>query len=368
MLPVVQELAQRRAVIAFLPADGPLENALREAGAEIRPGFELSAALRRTSRHYGISSLPRVVGEAGLQQTRLVRALRGEAFAAAYCNGYRAQLGATVPSLIARIPLIWHVRDFIPTGFIGSVWSFLSRRAALVVANSAATATQPTLNGMRRQPIVIPNGIDLEIFRAREGEPPGPPLVGMAAHLTEWKGHSRFLRILRAVRETMPDARGAIAGGAIYDTADQRRNLERVTAEVTRLGLSDACAIEAIAPTEMPGWLGKLTVLVHCPDRPEPFGRALAEAMAVGVPIVAAAGEGAAEVLGPSAVIAPLGDENAVVRGVVQVLNDPHRRSALTAAGQARARDQYDVHVYATRVAEAILEVAERADAEASRS
>jgi glycosyltransferase involved in cell wall biosynthesis len=368
LLPVVRQLANHRPVVAYLPAAGPLEAALLEAGAEIRPGFALSEALTRASRHYGISNLPRVVVDAAAQQVRLVRALRHEAVGVVYCNGFRAQLGATVPSAAARIPVVWHVRDFVPPGYLGSVWSTFSRGATLVVANSAATATQPTLRTVKRPPVVIPNGIDLKLFRQRDAEPSGSPLIGMAGHLTAWKGHSRFLRVLRAVREAVPDARGAIAGGAIYDTADQRRNLEHVTSEITRLGLGDACAIEAVTPAEMAAWLAKLTVLVHCPDRPEPFGRSLVEAMAVGVPIVAAAGEGAAEVVGEAAVVRPLTDQKAVVEGVLQLLGDPKRRAALAAAGQARARERYDVRIYATRVAEAVLGVAERADAGASRS
>src|SRR5215204_4722859 len=88
MLPVVQELAYRRTVIAFLPAAGPLEGPLREAGAEIRPGFELGPGLTRASRNYGISNLARVMGEAPMQQIQLARALRREAVVATYCNGF----------------------------------------------------------------------------------------------------------------------------------------------------------------------------------------------------------------------------------------------------------------------------------------
>jgi len=368
LLPVVRELARQREVIAFLPAPGPLHTAIREAGADVRPGFELSRALKRASRQYGVGNIARVAGDATTQQIRLGRALRREGIGIAYCNGFRAQLGATVPSLAAGIPVLWHVRDFVPSGSLGLLWSLFSRVPTLVLANSAATAEQPMLKSANRRIAVIPNGIDLKLFRERRGEPSGPPVIGMAAHLTKWKGHSRFLRVLRAVRQTVPEALGAIAGGAIYDTSDQGENLNRVKREISELGLGDICAIEAVAPTEMPRWLGDLTVLVHCPDKPEPFGRTLAEAMAVGVPVVAAAGAGAAEIVGDSGVIAPLADEPAVVDGVLQLLRDPRQRALLGTAGQARAREQYDERVYATRVAEAVLGVAERAESRASRS
>ena len=359
LVPVVRELARSRRVLVYLPASGPLERVLLEAGAEIGAGFALAAPLARASRHYGVANIGLVAAAALVQQTRLVRALRRVRPAAVYCNGFRAQLGATVPGVVAGAPVVWHVRDFVPHGLVGGAWARLSRRTALVLANSSAIAAQPLLTPLLRPPLVIPNGIDLTQFTPRRDEPPGAPTLGMAAHLTAWKGHSRFLRLLAAVRTRFPDARGEIAGGAIYDTVDQRRNLDRVRAEIHARGLVGSCTVRPIPPDAMPRWLAALTVLVHCPDRPEPFGRALAEAMAVGVPIVVAAGGGSAEVVGDAAVVAPLGNEEAILSGILGLLADVDARAALAAAGQARARELFDERLYARRAATAVAAAAD---------
>jgi glycosyltransferase involved in cell wall biosynthesis len=358
LLPVVRELTQVRPVVAYLPASGPLETALRDAGATIASGFVLTGHIASASRQYGVQNLGHVLGAAALQQVRLARAIRSSRPAALYCNGFRAQLGATLPGVVANVPVVWHVRDFVPENMVGNTWKKLSRRTALVVANSSATAAQPALSTLRQPAVVIPNGIDLSLFRPRSTEPDRHSVVGMAAHLTAWKGHERFLRVLAAVRDHVPDVRGEIAGSAIYHTADQRRNHERLLAEITARGLRSACAITSVPPKRMPEWFARLSVLAHCPDRPEPFGRTLVEAMAVGVPVVAAAGGGADEVIGDAGVVCSIGDESAVVAGIVDLLRDASKRARLTEMGIARAHELFDERVYARRVAAAIISVA----------
>jgi glycosyltransferase involved in cell wall biosynthesis len=292
---------------------------------------------------------------ASLQQLRLAAALARLRPAALYCNGFRAQLGATLPAVSLRVPVVWHVRDFVPEGPASRAWSWLARRVQAIVANSSATATQPALP---RAADVVPNGIDLERFRPRRTEPSGPATVGMAAHLTPWKGHLRFLRIFAAVRKRFPELRGLIAGGPIYATSDHMAYPARVRAAQRELGVEDVCSVTHIQPEAMPDFLAGLTVFVHCPDRPEPFGRSLVEAMAVGVPVVAAAGEGSAEVVGVAAVVCPLGDEDAVSDAVLELLADSRLRGERAHAGIARAQALFDENEYGQRVANVIRQAA----------
>jgi glycosyltransferase involved in cell wall biosynthesis len=357
LLPVVRVLGERADVTALLPGDGPLHDELRAAGAETDV-FSLGTQLARASRQYGTSTGRRFVAATMRQQSQLFGRLRRAHPAVLYCNGFRAQLAATVPGQLLRVPTVWHVRDFVPEDRFGRVWELLARRTRIVVANSAATGQQPLLQ--RARVLVVLNGVDLERFRPRAAEPAGPPLVGMAAHLTAWKGHLRFARVLASVRERTPDVRGAIAGGDLYDTATHSDYAAELQEAAARLGLADVLDVRHVAPAEMPSWLASLSVLVHCPDRPEPFGRSLAEALAVGVPVVAAAGPGAEEVVGSAGVVLPIGAEVEIVEAVQALLHDPDRRAALVTAGVERARTLFDERVYAERVATAVLGAARR--------
>jgi glycosyltransferase involved in cell wall biosynthesis len=357
LLPVVRDLVETHRVVAFLPADGPLRKRLVDLGAGMATGFSLPGALAQASRQYGAGRLVPLGLSASLQQVRFFRALARLSPCALYCNGFRAQLGATMPAALLRVPVVWHVRDFISAGAPSRAWSLLARRATAIVANSSATATQPALPGGG---LVIHNGIDLERFSPRPTEPPGPPVVGMVGHLTPWKGHLRFLRVLAATRQRMPELRGAIAGGPLYETYGHETYPARIQAELRDLGLEQTCSLAHVEPEAMPEFLSRLTVLVHCPDRPEPFGRSLVEAMALGVPVVAAAGDGSQEVVGATAVVCPLRDEDAVRDAVLELLADPTLRGEQARAGIARARALFDENEYGRRVANVIRQAAAR--------
>jgi len=231
-------------------------------------------------------------------------------------------------------------------------WSRLARMAAIVFANSTPTAHQPALAGLQRAVRIVPNGVDLRAFPSRAREPAGPPTVGMAAHLTPWKGHLRFLRVVAALREQVPDLRARIAGGAIYNTSEHAAYRERLAGEIRRLGLPDVCIVEVVAPEAMPAWLSQLTLLLHCPDRPEPFGRVLVEAMASGVPVVAASGESAPEVVGEAGLVVPLADDGAIREAALRILGDGELRRRLAVTGRRRAEQRFAESECADRVAD----------------
>lgn len=357
LVPVLRRLREGADIVAFLPGDGPLHDELRALRIATRP-LPFGSELIRASRQYGTSAGVPFAFAAARQQLAVLRALRQERPHVVYCNGFRPQLAFTAPAAILGIPVVWHVRDFLPSDVFGRAWSRLSRRAAVVIANSQATARQPLLR--RANVIAIPNGIDLDRFSLRITEPDGPAVLGMAGHLTPWKGHRRFVELVAKVRERFPDVRGRIAGGDLYDTAGHDTYAGELMSSIAALGLDQAIDVRNVPPDEMPHWLGGLTVLVHCPDRPEPFGRALAEALAVGVPVVAAAGPGAEEVVGDAGIVLPLRAETAVLEAVTELLADAERRSALAAAGAKRARALFDERRYADQAAAQVLAAARR--------
>ncbi len=355
LLPVVRELRRERPVKAFLPGSGPLGDLLEALGVELCPGFELRGPLVRASRQYGTQSTVRMAPALLRQQLRFARAFARAPPAALYCNGFRAQLGATAIAAVLRIPIVWHVRDFVPRGAASRAFSLLAQRASAIVANSAAVAAQPVLAGTQVR--VIENGIDLTRFRPRQMEPSGLSIMGMVAHLTPWKGHERFLRILEGVRRDIAQTTGRIAGGNIYDTAEHEEYAARLVARIEELGPT-VCTLEDVSQDRMPEWLSEVRVLVHCPDRPEPFGRSLAEALATGVPVVATAGGGVGNVLGDAGVLVSPGDDDGITDAVIELLRDRERRAALAAAGVERARDRFDERRYARETADLVLIVA----------
>src|SRR6185437_8182985 len=100
-----------------------------------------------------------------------------------------------------------------------------------------------------------------------------------------------------------------------------------------------------------------LDVMVHASTQPEPFGRTAIEAMAAGVPVVAAAGGGISEVIedGLSGLLTPPGDAGALARALADLHARPELRAALSAQGLARVRQRFTEEMVAQMVVLAAL-------------
>jgi glycosyltransferase involved in cell wall biosynthesis len=105
----------------------------------------------------------------------------------------------------------------------------------------------------------------------------------------------------------------------------------------------------------VPEILDALDVLIHCPTAPEPFGRALAEAMAAARPVVAADCGGIPEIVrdGETGYLVRPRDIGGFAARVVRLLRDPELRARLGTAGRRRAEALFGVETHATRVLEA---------------
>lgn len=270
---------------------------------------------------------------------------------ALYANTVRAAVYAALASARARLPFIWHMRDFwLSEAQPRLLWvdglgkQLIAARAACVVANSRAVAAR--LPG--RNAAVVYNGIEIEQFdscmdgsvssggkfRAQYHLPPDVPLVGMVARLRPWKGQARFLRAMARVIEKLPEARFLIVGGEIFGVeADYERKLHHLA---NALGLAERVVFTGQLADVRPA-LAALDVFVH-PGDPEPFGLVNIEAMAMGKPVVAFGHGALPEIVvdGETGLLVPPGEEGALAAAALALLCDPARRGAMGRAGRAR--------------------------------
>ncbi|HVI36639.1 MAG TPA: glycosyltransferase, partial [Gaiellales bacterium] len=88
--------------------------------------------------------------------------------------------------------------------------------------------------------------------------------------------------------------------------------------------------------------LARAALLLHC-RTDEPFGMVLIEAMAVGVPVVAPASGGPAEIIrdGETGLLYPPGDTEAAARQVTRLLGDPELWERISHAAAEEARNRY---------------------------
>ncbi len=158
------------------------------------------------------------------------------------------------------------------------------------------------------------------------------PVVLYAAVTYPHKDHRTLVQAFAQLRATRPDAVLVLPGGEGEAEGELRRlidaDLDGLGRSVRRLG--------RVSEADLAGLLDLATV-VAVPSRYEGFGLPALEAMAAGVPVVAADVAALPEVLGGAGVLVPPGDVAGWAAALERLLADPDERSRLVRVGSERA-------------------------------
>ncbi len=344
--------------------DGPLHEYLTEQAFRthcLKPLRGLRGAMRYRDTSGLIRSLPMIA--AGFPTLlRLMSLARRRRIDIIHTNGLKAHMLAGCADRLAGIPVVWHLRDFPPAAAAGHILRTASHYLPKLVLTNSDAVAQAVRTGRDAVPRVtrLYNPVDLERFRLglaktslrRElGIGAQVALVGCVAHLTPWKGHEQFLAIARDVKAVCPETHFVIAGGAIYETDGHTGYAAQLRQRAQALGIADRVTFLG-ARDDVPEILAALDVLVHCPVAPEPFGRVLAEAMAVGCPVVATRCGGIPEVIedGVTGNLVSPGDLKGFVTAVAAYLDSPSYREAVGKAGRCRAETLFGVEAHTATV------------------
>jgi glycosyltransferase involved in cell wall biosynthesis len=174
------------------------------------------------------------------------------------------------------------------------------------------------------------------------------PFAGCIAVLSPRKGVDVLLKAAPYVFERLPEARLAVVGNGSL-----RRDLER---QARALGLGERVRFLGYrGPSAR--YLRSLDAFV-LPSRYEPFGIALAEAMACGVPQITTGVGGTAEVVrdGETGLLCRPEDPADLADRVVRILGDPHLRARMSEASRERHRRLFSVE----RMVDQLMEVFQR--------
>lgn len=365
------------AVRVLTPRDGPLVGILNEVGVptEVVPA---SRALLSGSQQLGrLWSVPAALP--GL--LRWSRALAGHRFLrnadVVYTVAYKAHLAAAFRRLH---PVVWHLHEF-PPATIGGLWRRLGRRVpdarianseavgAAWAAGEEAGVVPVGVAGGRASPriAVVRNGVDLDRFRPRRrtwwihdrlGIPRKHRLVGMPAVFARWKGHPEVIAAFERVRREVGGLHLVIVGGSIYDTVAERSYRDALA---RRIAAAEAVRLLPFQP-KIERAYPEFDVVVHYSLRPEPFGRVIVEAMACGVPVIAAGEGGPLEILGggigprrEAGWLAEPRSPEALARLLRSALGLPTDvLRGIGHAGRRRAEDHFSARVFAKRIAEVL--------------
>jgi glycosyltransferase involved in cell wall biosynthesis len=343
LLRLLPALSSHVDVRVILGEEGPLVGHLRDLGVEteVMPLPERVREVRKEAVRLdrldpiALAYLPNYVH-------RLSRRLRALDADLVHTNSLKSALYGGVAGRLAGVPVVWHVRDRIASDYLpgGAVW--LVRAAsrvlpAAVVANSKATlATLPaSTNGQ-----VIHSAVVQDSVRRQAGTGPLPrrevEVVGIVGRLAPWKGQHVFLEAFaKAFRGT--NVRGYVIGSVMFGEDSYGESLRRQAAQ---LGISDQVEFRGFRE-DVEAELSELDVLVHCSVTPEPFGQAVLEGMAAGLPVIASGAGGPAELItnGVDGILTTPSNIDELAAALRQLCDDPQLRARLGEAARQRSLD-----------------------------
>jgi glycosyltransferase involved in cell wall biosynthesis len=237
-----------------------------------------------------------------------------------------------------RTPLVltWHTRAY-AEGARSRLLHLLERRAARAAAVVLGTSSDLVDRARRRgardarlAPIAVPlSRIPAAVrddgkARAELGVV-GRPLLVSVGSLVPHHGYDTLLDAARMWRQLDPVPLLVIAGEGRERGALQRRIRDE--------GLS----VRLIGSRDDVAGLLAAADLALLPSRWEARSLVAQEALRMGVPLVATAVGGMAELVGEAAELVPYGNAEAMARVVVRLLGDPEARERMAGTGRAQA-------------------------------
>jgi glycosyltransferase involved in cell wall biosynthesis len=272
---------------------------------------------------------------------------------------------AVVLAKLLGVPLVAYQRG---DEYQSPTVRYLSGLVDTYIANSEATRRNLLklgVSGDRVTTLYPP--VDLERFdpsadasrqRAELGLGDRDLCFGIFGSLLKWKGHDVFLKAARRVIEAVPEARALIIGEAPDGSTEYREELRGLARE---LGIARRTVFTGFR-RDVPEMFQLLDVVVHASVSPEPFGRVIAEGMAMGRPVVAAGAGGPLEIIehGRTGLLVRPDDPEALAGAIVTLLGDRAlaRRLGDNARVAAEARFSPEAHA---RSVEGIYELTLRA-------
>lgn len=285
----------------------------------------------------------------------LWRLLRKERPAIVHTHTSKAGALGRIAAWLARVPAVIHTpHGHIFYGYYGPVMSGLVRLVERLLAGVTDRIVTLTERGSEEHVrlgiagaekfTTIPSGITLSAFRSVRADPAAKrkelglpadgPVVGTVGRLVPIKGHAWLVRAVPRVVAEFPAACFAFVGdGPLRDELRQLGDALGVTSRLVFLGTRQ----------DVPDCLAAFDLFVF-PSLNEGMGRALIEAMAAGLPVIATCVGGIPDIVtdGTNGLLVPPRDEKALAAAILTLLRDHRRMAATGDAAKKSVGERFD--------------------------
>lgn len=345
---------------ALLFADGPLRTQLQARGvpcAVVADAPDLSRVRRDAPLLR--AALPAVRG--------MIRVARRVAEASrhadvVYVNSQKAFVVSAFAAFARRRALLWHLHDILDSDHFGRMQIRLVVKLAnlaadaVVVPSAAAEAAFVAAGGRADLVRVVHNGVDLPVVaqatpRAELGLP-GGPLLGVFSRIARWKGQ----HVAVAATALLPGVHLLLVGGPQFG---EDSYLAELREQVAMLGIADRVTMMGHRE-DVATLMRAVDVCVHPSVSAEPFGLTVVEAMACGLPVVAARNGAIPEIIddGSDGLLVEPGEPEALADALRGLLADAVTARRLGDRARQTARERFSQPRTAAAAAAVVNEVA----------
>lgn len=314
------------------------------AGRPLYGGVKTESGRRRSGRLRTMAGLARYYMQTVLPESRAwERFLKGRPYDLVQLhNGPLGMTQAIIGVQKCGFPLTARLQSFIDPSpldrrFLGRPRHYIAVADAIkfYYAERGIPVGRITTchEGLVEEEFSLPAGH--ETVKSELGIGEDQPLVGLVGRLVWWKGHDYFVEAAAEVSKRYPEVRFVIVGGPDDTEPDYD---EQLKGKVRDLGLSDRVIFTGYR-SDARRFTAALDIAVLASCLPEPGGRSVLEALAMGRPSIITDAGGMPEYAGrdgSASLLVPVRDSHAMAEAMIALLSDPDRAERMGRAAHER--------------------------------
>jgi glycosyltransferase involved in cell wall biosynthesis len=324
--------------------DGPLTEALAARGVEIVRGRGVSVSFR-----HPFGALGAIRRSATLLKSRKIDLI--------HVHGFLWNTDLILAAWMLQMPVVLHVQNPVTVSFQNLV-RFAARKVLFCSRFEMGNARH--FNRIRGKAAVLHNPTDTAAMgrgvsiRGELGLKDGEVAIGTVAQVAHRKGIDILMETARILLRERRDLVFLIAGPEGTGEAEFGRGIRALAEEPELRG-----HVRFLGPrSDIPDFLASLDLFL-LPTRAEPFGIALIEAMAAGVPVIASRVGGIPEILSSPEIgrmVDPIAPE-AFARAIREILALPDRGRGMAEKARLSVAQRFDIASTAERLKRIYLDL-----------
>ena len=228
-----------------------------------------------------------------------------------------------------NIKVVSTVHGFNSVGYYSSIMQ--KSDAVICVSNSIKEYIQKHYQTSENKITVIPRGIDLALFNSnnisndfidsfkKENNLENKFIISSVGRVTQLKDYETFIKAISLVKKEIPNVVALIVGGVRSDKQEYLNSLKKL---VNELNLEDNIIFTG-SQSKISEIYALSNVVVSSSKKPESFGRAVAESIAMNTPVIATNHGGVKDIIieNENGFFFEVGDEKELANNILKSKN-----------------------------------------------